>query len=576
MKDRRTTRHCLAIRHGQSHFLNHQSFPPPKKNSATSPHFHSEPSASARGSHFKCGRKSGCPARKQVQQSDADPSKLEITYFDAHTCDNPPPSSSQVVPDPRIISSGTQRNTVQLVRWIANLPIVLYVSTSGVAIRQTRRIQGHLSTPLMRLLLALLLLVLPPPLREYFSASHLPKDAGVGSELHPVVLVPGLLCSDLEARLTEAYKPSAPRCGAMKGNGWFGLWKNASDLAANDYVDCFLEQMRLVYDPAINDYRNLPGVETRVPNFGSARGFHCKDPLHPKQCVDYVREGLERVGYRDGDTLFGAPYDWRYAPPVPGQQSQVYSRYFRQLKSLVETASKKHHKKVIIFGHSYGGMVVLDFVRNTPLAWRNEYIKHLILVAPVLSLGILIQAQIIAFGPNMKFVGATQSSLRTMWRSFETGIVDLPSPKVFGHMPLVITEQRNYSAYDMEDFLVAIGFGDSVEPFRRRMVPKMRYFKVPMVPVTCINGVGIRTAKQLVYWKSDYDRSPEIAYGDGDGTVNLISMLTFDKEMRRQPAQKKQFKSVKIHGAEHCGLITEEWAVKRVVQEFLEANRISS
>jgi len=27
--------------------------------------------------------------------------------------------------------------------------------------------------------------------------------------------------------------------------------------------------MSLVYDPAINDYRNLPGVETRVPNFGS-------------------------------------------------------------------------------------------------------------------------------------------------------------------------------------------------------------------------------------------------------------------------------------------------------------------
>jgi lysophospholipase-3 len=67
----------------------------------------------------------------------------------------------------------------------------------------------------------------------------------------------------------------------MKGKGWFGLWKNASDLTAHDYVDCFLEQMRLVYDPAINDYRNLPGVETRVPNFGSARGFHAKDPLNP-------------------------------------------------------------------------------------------------------------------------------------------------------------------------------------------------------------------------------------------------------------------------------------------------------
>jgi lysophospholipase-3 len=37
--------------------------------------------------------------------------------------------------------------------------------------------------------------------------------------------------------------------------------------------------MSLVYDPAINDYRNLPGVETRVPNFGSTRAFSYKNPL---------------------------------------------------------------------------------------------------------------------------------------------------------------------------------------------------------------------------------------------------------------------------------------------------------
>jgi hypothetical protein len=35
-----------------------------------------------------------------VQQCDADPFKLEITYFEAHTCDDPPPSSSHAAPDP--------------------------------------------------------------------------------------------------------------------------------------------------------------------------------------------------------------------------------------------------------------------------------------------------------------------------------------------------------------------------------------------------------------------------------------------------------------------------------------------
>ncbi|XP_066396060.1 transcription factor WRKY45-2-like [Miscanthus floridulus] len=53
-------------------------------------------------SYYKCGRRPGCPAKKHVQRCDADPSKLEITYFEAHTCDDPPPSSSYFVPDPTI------------------------------------------------------------------------------------------------------------------------------------------------------------------------------------------------------------------------------------------------------------------------------------------------------------------------------------------------------------------------------------------------------------------------------------------------------------------------------------------
>ncbi|KAJ1268336.1 hypothetical protein BS78_07G127000 [Paspalum vaginatum] len=64
-------------------------------------------------SYFKCSRNSSCPARKQVQQTDADPSKLELTYLEAHTCDDdPPPLSSHLVPD-TMISSSTQGSTAR-------------------------------------------------------------------------------------------------------------------------------------------------------------------------------------------------------------------------------------------------------------------------------------------------------------------------------------------------------------------------------------------------------------------------------------------------------------------------------
>ncbi|KAL6639388.1 hypothetical protein ACP70R_023118 [Stipagrostis hirtigluma subsp. patula] len=432
------------------------------------------------------------------------------------------------------------------------------------------------TTPVLRLL-SLLFLLLPLPLREYLSASqHWRNDANAGV-LHPIVLVPGLSCSDYEARLTKAYQPSVPHCGTMKGKGWFGLWENTSDLVAHDYVRCFQEQFSLVYDPVINDYRNFPGVETRVPNFGSARGFRYKAPLHPEYCLAALRGALEKMSYRDGDTLFGAPYDIRHAPPLPTQSSEVYSVYFKQFMRLVEHASKKnHHKKVILFGHSFGGHVALEFVWSTPLAWRKKYIKHVILVAPTTA-GFVEPVKNLVSGTDMIYVPtATPMSLRSMWRTFESAIVNFPSPTVFGHEPLVITKQRNYSAYDMEDLLTAIGFGDGIEPFRKRALPKMHYFQDPMVPVTCINGVGNKTPLQLIYWESDFEKPPELVYGDGDGTVNFISMLDFDQKMYQRSGKKKQFKSIKLDGARHGNIITDEWALKRVMQEIIEANRISS
>uniref|UniRef100_A0A0E0LK85 WRKY domain-containing protein n=1 Tax=Oryza punctata TaxID=4537 RepID=A0A0E0LK85_ORYPU len=46
-----------------------------------------------RRSYFRCARCPGCSAKKQVQQSNDDPSRLEITYIGVHACgDRPSPS----------------------------------------------------------------------------------------------------------------------------------------------------------------------------------------------------------------------------------------------------------------------------------------------------------------------------------------------------------------------------------------------------------------------------------------------------------------------------------------------------
>jgi lysophospholipase-3 len=100
------------------------------------------------------------------------------------------------------------------------------------------------------------------------------------SGLHPVILLPGLSCSQFDARLTDEYEPPTPGCGVTKqGRGWFRLWENYTAVQADpSLLQCYQDQIRLVYDRAAGDYRNAPGVDTRIVSFGTTRSFYFDDP----------------------------------------------------------------------------------------------------------------------------------------------------------------------------------------------------------------------------------------------------------------------------------------------------------
>ena len=105
------------------------------------------------------------------------------------------------------------------------------------------------------------------------------KPVHDAADLHPVVLIPGHVCSQLAAQLTDEYEPVvAPSCGARKGKGWFQLWENYTELQDPELLPCYSEQLRLVYDPVARDYRNNKGVDVRVMSFGSTRRFGSDDP----------------------------------------------------------------------------------------------------------------------------------------------------------------------------------------------------------------------------------------------------------------------------------------------------------
>ncbi|EMS58552.1 Lecithin-cholesterol acyltransferase-like 1 [Triticum urartu] len=433
-----------------------------------------------------------------------------------------------------------------------------------------------MKTELLRLL-PLLLLLLPSPLRDYLwtdEAASCRVGQGQLQVYHPIILFPGISCPNLEARLTDAYTPSVPRCGALKGKGWFPLWNNTWDVLDHDYLPCLQEQMSPVYDPILNDFRNRPGVETRVPDFGSSYGFTSKGEVDGRNlfCMSKLIQELEAVGYRDRDTLFGAPYDLRHAPPSPGQPSQVYTDYFARVKDLVQHASEKNgNKPIILVGHSFGGKAALDFVNWTPLPWRKEFIKHMVLIAPTPPTGFVQVLMNLVSGPSAILIPTVTSlDLRPMWRTFASSLVSLPSTRVFAHEPLVVTKHTNYSAYDYRDLLMALGFGTNII---KRVLHMKQKVDAPLVPTTYLNGVGIQTINQAVYRDSNFDVEPEYVYGDGDDIINLVSLLTFVEDMRRQQHRSNiHFKFIKIAHTNHSHILIQERSLKRVMAEILEAN----
>lgn len=261
---------------------------------------------------------------------------------------------------------------------------------------------------------------------------------------------------------------------------------------------------------------------------------------------------------------------------MPGQTSQSYSLYFSRLMKLIEDASKRNKgKPAIVFGHSLGGGVAFEFVRNTPLPWRNRFIKHLFMAAPTWSGGYVSTLTHILWGPqDLLFVpSATRLAMRSMWRTLEISLANLPSPEVFGHKPLVITRQRNYSAYDIADLLAAIESTNGLSAFRDREIAKMEYFEAPMVPMTYMNGVGVPTPEQLVYREDNFDDDPLVVYGDGDSVINLNSILAFEGKVGMQPGQKERFKSIKLDKVAHSPIVTDERTLKIIMDIIVEINR---
>lgn len=131
--------------------------------------------------------------------------------------------------------------------------------------------------------------------------------------LKPVIFIPGDGGSQLEAKLNKSDVVHYVCTKTTKD--YFNIWLNM-ELLVPVVIDCWIDNVKLVYDNVTRTTQNVPGVETRVPGFGSSETVEWLDPSHASAGAYFKDIGntLVSLGYERNLSIRGAPYDFRKGP----------------------------------------------------------------------------------------------------------------------------------------------------------------------------------------------------------------------------------------------------------------------
>lgn len=130
---------------------------------------------------------------------------------------------------------------------------------------------------------------------------------------NPVVFIPGDGGAQLEAKLNKT--STVHYICEKTTKDYFNIWLNM-ELLVPIIIDCWVDNIKLIYDNKTRTTRNSPGVDIRVAGWGSSETVEWLDPSHASTGAYFKDIGnvLVSLGYVRNASIKGAPYDFRKAP----------------------------------------------------------------------------------------------------------------------------------------------------------------------------------------------------------------------------------------------------------------------
>ncbi|XP_055546435.1 phospholipase A2 group XV-like [Wyeomyia smithii] len=378
-------------------------------------------------------------------------------------------------------------------------------------------------------------------------------------KLSPVIFVPGDGGSQVDAILKK--QDSVHFYCQKTTDTYFNLWLN-KELLVPFVIDCWIDNMRLVYNRTARTTENSPGVVTRIPGFGTSETVEWIDPSHASEGAYFVNIGnaLVQNGYKRDISIRGAPYDFRKAP-------NENKEWFIKVKHLVEeTYTLNDNTPITFIVHSMGAPMTMLFLQMQSQSWKDQYIRRIISLAGAWG-GSVKALKCFAIGDDLGAFALSGKVLRAEQISNPSLAWLLPNPLLWKPNEVIAQSlSRVYTMDQVEDFFRDIDYTDAWE-MRKDTLQYALNFTAPGVEIHCLYGTKIDTVESLNYQKTyDLSGKPTLVYGDGDGTVNRRS-LEACKHWNGQ--QKQQIYMREFPGSDHMAILADLRVLDSIVKVLM-------